>query len=316
MKTPYRLLSPEILLSVGNLLPKKTRIKLQSANETDHLVFAQSELISQRLHHKSCSVDLIQITARDDLLMKLEMQKDRVFIFFALRGSVCFYNTAGFPISILSQNSYYISYKKKGDYFFRCPAGEHQAFILSLPYRRFKKLARSHTLLLQNISPKTSNFAVLPVVPIHREMHRWREDLYHKTDSDKKWLAEFISTVLAVYHDQAAPHLSSLPYQVKDYIMSHYTSPGLTYPSLASHFQVSERKLENDFKSEFGYTIHHYIKALRMLKAYNKIHLQKNPVSEVYYKVGYNDESSFRRLYNIHMEFVKNLHHPFKSPPY
>lgn len=315
MKTPYTLVSSETLLSAGRQLPEETLVYLQAATETSHLLFKSSEVISQQLCHKSLSADLIQIHARDDLLMKLEMKKNRIFLFFALSGSVDFYNKNGFPISNLRQNSYYISYKKKDDYFFKCPPGDHLAFILSLSYRRFSKLARKYPFLLQNLSPKTSDFSILPIVPVHTEMHRRLQDLYLKTDLCTEDLSGFISITLATYHNQAAPRLLSLPYRLRDYLRKHYTSPDLSHQTLARHFQLNERKLQNDFKSEFGYTLSYYYKALRMHDAFQKIDVQKKLVSEVYYQVGYNNESPFRSSYHKYRKFVKALQLPFKDPP-
>lgn len=313
MKAPYTLLSSEILLSAGQQLPEKTRHYLKAATEINHLIFERSELISQRLQYKSLLADLIQIQACDDLLMKLEIKKNRIFLFFALRGSVEFYNKTGFPISNLRQNSYYVSYKQEDDYFFRCPAGDHLAFIFSMSFRRFRKLARHYPLLLRNLSPKTSDFSVLPVVPIHKETYRSLQEIYSKP---AEAVLPFIQLALATYHSQASPRLPSLPYQIKEYIRSHYTSPGLNYQSTALHFQVTVRKLQDDFKSEFGYTIQQYTRALRMQDAYQKNHIQQKPISEVYYEVGYDYESSFRKQYNKYLEFVASLKDPFKSPPY
>lgn len=312
MKTPYTLLSSQILLSGSHILPEQTLLYLEAATEAHHLIFKRSELISQQLLHKSCSADLIQIHARDDLLMKLEMKKNRIFLFFALSGSVRFYNKYGFLISYLRQNSYYISYKKKDDYFFRCPPGEHQAFILSIPYRRFKKIAYNHPLLLQHLSPKTSDFSFLPIVPIHKEMYRSLQDIYRKP---KEALLPFIKLALLTYEEQTAPRLPTLPYHIRDYLRKHYASADLSYQTLARHFQLNERKLQNDFKSEFGYPLGHYYKALRMQDAYQKIEVQNMPVAEVYHLVGYDNESPFRWSYNKYREFVKALHLPFKDPP-
>ncbi len=316
MKAPYTLLSSETLLSAGKLLPEKTRPYLKAATEISHLVFKRSELISQRLQYKSLLADLIRIHARDDLLMKLEIRKNRIFLFFALRGRVEFYNKTGFPISHLSQNSYYVSYKQEDDYFFRCPAGDHLAFIFSMSSRRFRKLARHYPLLLRNLSPETSDFSVLPVVPVHREMHRRLEELYFKTDQNTEWLSEFISMVLGIYQNQAAPRLSSLPYHVRDYLRKHYTSSDLSYQTLARYFDVTPRKLQDDFTSEFRYTIQQYTKALRMQDAFQKREVQKMPIAQIYHLVGYNNESSFRRSYHKYRKFVESLRLPFESPPY
>ncbi len=83
---------------------------------------------------------------------------------------------------------------------------------------------------------------------------------------------------------------------VLNYIDAHYMDSGLSQMQIADHFQVSRSYLSTLFKSKTGYSYMEYLTELRMNQAL-KLLRSGLKVQEVTTKVGYNDESNFRKRF-------------------
>ena len=70
----------------------------------------------------------------------------------------------------------------------------------------------------------------------------------------------------------------------------------LSIDTLCKEFFLSKYYLMRKFKKETGYTIHNYILQKRLLMSKNLIK-SGIPITEVYYKCGFNDYSSFLRAF-------------------
>ena len=107
----------------------------------------------------------------------------------------------------------------------------------------------------------------------------------------------FMSLTLERYDELLATSDGILAYDVKQYIDKHYTDHDLKYEKIASMHYLTVRTLRNKFKAAYHITIHDYCIRLRMQMAKYLIEEKGLPFSEVYFKIGYNNESSFRYAY-------------------
>ena len=139
-----------------------------------------------------------------------------------------------------------------------------------------------------------------------RKVEQWIRNIQHFPD---KGIAAIdgnlrlhVALLLGYYDDALKQKRDSLAYRVKSYLDTNYRDNTLTVKKLAAQFYVTERTLSNHFSKHFNVTIHRYYTKLRMLYAIELINKYGLTPKEIYYQVGYNDESSFRYAYT---QFVK-----------
>ncbi|WP_161554508.1 helix-turn-helix domain-containing protein [Sinomicrobium soli] len=81
---------------------------------------------------------------------------------------------------------------------------------------------------------------------------------------------------------------------VRVYLNEHYRDATLSNQYLAAHFHVTARTLRNHFKREYGTTPHQYYSRLRVTHGLALMQQYHYTTRQVYDKIGYGDESSFR----------------------
>ena len=132
-------------------------------------------------------------------------------------------------------------------------------------------------------------------------MHQWLKELHSLTKTNfgilDGMLRLYMSLALEHYNKLLTGREGMLAYRIKAYLDEHYADSEIGYPRLAALFYVTQRTLRNQFKSEFHETIHDYYTRLRLERARYLMETLKNAAKDVYLKVGYNDESAFRRAY-------------------
>ena len=79
--------------------------------------------------------------------------------------------------------------------------------------------------------------------------------------------------------------------------MEGHTDEDLSLKALVSQTGLSGRSLQRKFLNCTGYSINRYVRELRVEKAKGLIELTKLSVSEVCWRVGYQDVSAFNRLF-------------------
>lgn len=91
-------------------------------------------------------------------------------------------------------------------------------------------------------------------------------------------------------------HGDELVVKVQRWLQTHYSEP-LSLKTLAKVAATSERTLIRRFHSALGMTPTSYIQQLRVGKAREMLELTNLPVSEVAWKVGYEDAGAFRKVF-------------------
>ena len=81
--------------------------------------------------------------------------------------------------------------------------------------------------------------------------------------------------------------------ELKRFILDNLSEPDLNIDQLVKHFAVSRSQLNRKIKAVTGMTPNHYIKTLRLKKAYELLKDKNSRVSEVAYQVGFSDPNYF-----------------------
>lgn len=141
-----------------------------------------------------------------------------------------------------------------------------------------------------------------------------KTELYGKEMRNRSRIIEII-TLLNQYIVQESSGenknaISPVINKVYTYIDEHYNEP-LSLDHLADTFYVNKYTLSRMFKRQLMLTVYEYITMKRINSA--KLKIQKGtPPSQVYLEVGFNDYSTFYRLFKktVHMspqEFAKTF---------
>lgn len=85
--------------------------------------------------------------------------------------------------------------------------------------------------------------------------------------------------------------------EIQEYIHHHYDDPDLSLTKISSVFHISENYFSAMFKKEMKENYSSYLERLRMVKAKELICETDIPLSEIYQHVGYNNPTSFRRVF-------------------
>lgn len=85
--------------------------------------------------------------------------------------------------------------------------------------------------------------------------------------------------------------------EIREYIKSNYMDSGLGLAQVGTVFRVSEGYLSTVFKEQAGINFTDYLEGIRIKKACELLKDDKNTVSEISQRVGYNSVQSFRRAF-------------------
>ncbi len=85
--------------------------------------------------------------------------------------------------------------------------------------------------------------------------------------------------------------------QITRYVESNLSEPGLSVEQLVNHFKISGVTLNKKLKSLTGKTANSFIRSMRLKRAMHLLRNEPLTVSEVTYKVGFNDLKYFRECF-------------------
>lgn len=85
--------------------------------------------------------------------------------------------------------------------------------------------------------------------------------------------------------------------KIQEYINSNYSDPDLGLTKISDEFGISENYFSYLFKKEMKENFSNYLERLRMAKARELIRESDTSLSALYQYVGYNNASSFRRVF-------------------
>ena len=84
-------------------------------------------------------------------------------------------------------------------------------------------------------------------------------------------------------------------------IIEKKSAESLQSSNMAEELAISERQLKRRFEKALGCTPTQYLQKVRINRACNLLSATRAPSSKIIFDIGYQDESSFRRLFKKHM---------------
>ena len=137
-------------------------------------------------------------------------------------------------------------------------------------------------------------------IPPLKLLHMMHTD---RTENDRLRILAYLSSLLGEInasfreksHTAAPPRQKNLATQVADFINDHLFDE-MDVPMLANMFYVSVSQLNRHFRKATGSSLWEYISGKRLIAARNLIQ-SGVPPTRAYYQCGFNDYSSFYRLY-------------------
>ncbi|TWI20353.1 helix-turn-helix transcriptional regulator [Sphingobacterium siyangense] len=290
--------------NVLNDIPDWIQYPLLVADEAVLYEFRRGRMLSQKLSLKPFQFDLIEYISDTAFSIKLKINRRQIFFYFLLAGNVTFRIHNGEQITQVKANNFYMSYNLPCTITANAGKGQHIGLVISIELAWIKQFADDFHILkrfIQEFEELPQFFKVLPHCRMDKKVHTWLQEIYSFTKGNKAaidgLLRLYISLALEYYHTSLKDRERMRVYCVKKYLDENFTDQKLSCGNLAELFCFTERTLRNQFKCEFHVTIHGYYTKLRLEKAKYLIETQKMLMKDVFYEVGYKDESSFRYAY-------------------
>jgi len=292
-------------VDVLNNLPAWCRYPLTTATEATFSVLKKGHLLSQKLNLKPFLIDIVELYAEEPISFPISITENRIFFYFSLNGGVRFGFQNGEEITQVKQNYFYVSHFSPCKTIASVPKGTHLAIAVSLDTDWVDVTATEFDILkkfVSNFRSLSQQYYVLPHCRMDKQVHHWLREIYTFTRNNRGaldgLLRLYISLALEHYHKLLQCRAGMLAHRVKRYLDEHFCDPDLGYSKLCDIFHTTERTLANQYKAEFYTTIHYYYTRLRLERANYLIETQHQQIKDVYLEVGYNDESTFRNMYN------------------
>lgn len=305
-KEPYFFIygqEPKYHKDVKGNLPERCRYILVNADSAELLGFeCGAEFLIQRLDSHPFVVDLVQLNCDKPFSFNLGIGKPRLFLYFMIEGSVDFFTEDHMRISHVGTKRFYVTYNTKGIYHVKPSAPQNIAVVVMMKPSWFKKICRSFPYLhemAQRFEARDQPYEVLPQCLIDSTVRNYLEELHTYSNENPGaldgTLRKSISLILEHYDELAREKERSIAYQTKAHIDTNFAE-SIGIADLASQMATTTKTLTEHFKHEFGITPYAYLIHVRMIRARELMNLGKK-VSDVYWRVGYDDVKSFRAQY-------------------
>lgn len=311
MNKPYEFLYDSPPLSVQQGLPENCLYPFARAQHCLYTRFESTSLLSQTLNFRPFYIELLEFNNHLPFRMTYQVTEKQHFLFFMLHGDIDFTDMDGLFISHAKHGHYAVTYNQAGLYRVKMSKGRQVALCISILPEWLLFATKDLPALkkyLHVVDTTVHPYAMLPYCQMDLHVMSWLRNIYTKLSNGAGsldgFLRLYISRILERYNVLAEQQLNSILYQVKDYLDKHFHDTDLSSRRVADYFGRTERTLRNHFKAEFNITIRDYYTSCRLRKALVLMKNKNLPVSDVYYQVGYNDESTFRyemKKYRIRM---------------
>lgn len=301
MNRPYEFLYDSPTLSVQQGLPENCLYPFARAQQSLHTRFESTSLLSQTLNFRPFYIELLEFNNHLPFRMTYRITEKQHFLFFMLHGDIDFTDMNGLFISHAKQGHYAVTYNNVGLYRAKMSKGRQVALCISILPEWLAFVSKDLQALKKYLTALDSHeypYTMLPYCRMDMNVMSWLRNIYTKLSNGAGsldgFLRLYIARILERYNVLAEQQMNSILYQVKDYLDNHFYNPELNSRKVADYFGRTERTLRNHFKAEFNITIRDYYTSCRLRQALFLIKTKNLPVSDVFYQVGYNDESTFR----------------------
>jgi two-component system, response regulator YesN len=149
------------------------------------------------------------------------------------------------------------------------------------------------------------NMLIRQIYQVKREMPHLREEFYDivsltQFETIDGLIDEIMRISRVVVNSLQASEPESEPAleeRIMDYVKMHYGDANFTIHSVADRFTITPAYLRRVFKKKTGITLSEYVELLRMQHASQLLKESDESLSEIVYKIGYLNVSSFIRKF-------------------
>ncbi|VTR29493.1 helix-turn-helix domain-containing protein [Sphingobacterium thalpophilum] len=304
MKIPYTLYIDDKRLNLNEQLqniPDGCRYQLPFAKEKRLMKVPELQLFSQQLVNNPFFIDLIEIDVKEHTYIPYVIHDRQLYMYFMLKGSLLYTTEKKRPIVRTQANTLMMSYYDKGSYFAYAKKGKHIALVVSIDPDWITSITHDYKniqCILQRFTHSKRLYETMYQRRMDRQIQRWLYKIYSYSRDNKGALdgnlRKYISLLLEYYDKALEDQDNDIAFEIKTFIDSNYCDARLNTKFLADHFNMTERTLSNIFKRRYNLSVQQYYTDLRMEKAITLMDQENMNIKDVYMKIGYTDERTFR----------------------
>lgn len=305
MTSKYKFESPrQEFVNMGNdpMTPNWCNFTMNFARKRIHCILSNIDFFGMRYHFSPFTVDLLQINcgAPSEQLF-ISIDNNQILLFIVLEGTLSA-EFASIAISALAGGEFVVADLSSDHATINLGPGINSFLAITVEREWYLSVQEDHfpNGVPANVSREQGKVDIFRC-GVGNKAEKWIKAIYrfshlglNAVDGN---LRMNIALLLEYYFMRLESRKQSIAYSVKLYLDENYRDQGLSVRSVAAHFHVTERTLRNHFKKEFKQTVHRYYTQLRMQQANDLISVKGVQAKDIYDKLGYNDESTFRYAY-------------------
>jgi len=304
MKIPYTIDINHEQLNLNHQslnIPDWCRYLLPFAKDRRLFTNTELQLFSQQLVHNPFFIDLIEIDVKEHTYIPFVIHDRQLYMYFILKGSLLYTTEKKKPIVKTQANTLMMSYYDKGSYFAYAKKGKHIALVVSIDPDWIKSITHDYQniqCILQRFTHSKRLYDTMYMRRMDRKIQRWLYKIYSYSRENKGALdgnlRKYISLLLEYYDKALEDQDNDIAFEIKTFVEANYRDTRLSITFLSDHFNMTERTLTNIFKRRYHISVQQYYTDLRIEKAINLMDQESISIKDVYMKVGYTDERTFR----------------------
>jgi|GEM_PF-4101840 len=285
-------------------LPKWCFYQMANAQIIRHYRLLNGQVFSQSYTQSPFFINIIQARSQKQFRIKFGIESHQYLFFILLNGTLELKTTDRNSTKKINANTFNLIRSKKTIFEILMKKGCHSVLIISMKLDWANLVFKGLNAINQIIeiaNNSETKFNILPNCRIDNQIFRYINDLFTLPNENfgiiDGLLRTTVTKLLLFYNNLLSKKENDLAQRIKNYLDINFANPEITCHIISKIFYVTERTLRNHFKREFDTTIYEYYTSLRLQKAKYLIESLKEPAINVYMKVGYKDESSFRYAY-------------------
>ncbi|WP_233506651.1 helix-turn-helix transcriptional regulator [Flavobacterium sp. AG291] len=286
--------------------PHWCNFSMDFARQRIHCVWRNTDFFGMRYQYNPFTADLLQINcSASGERVSIKIEDHQILLFIMLEGRVWAEFTSAnlVPFAV---GEFVVADRNLGQITINLRDGINSFMVITIEREWYRAVYEDYFAagLSENSTPQERLTEIFKCSAGHKA-EKWIKSIYrfshlgvNAVDGN---LRMNIALLLEYYFKRLENHSEGLAHSVKHYLDQNYRNQGLSVRSVADHFHVTERTLRNHFKKEFNQTVHRYYTQLRMQAANELITVKGFQAKDIYDKLGYNDESTFRYAYTRYL---------------
>lgn len=282
-------------------LPKWCKYPLNFSEKNQLYHNGDVNILRQFFNYRPFFIDLIEIDADKGFDYMFEIQGRQVFMFFMLMGNMKLYDTSNHLIAHTVENNFLMPFYDSGLYNVKVDKGTHIALVITIHPDWLEKVSTEYKnvyRILEEFNKGINPYQAMCQGKIDRNLHKWLRKVYSSQKQDIGVFDGFLRMHMALKHYDRLLDSHWLAFDIREFILENLTDENLGIEMLCDNFGLTKRALRYQFMQTFGENILTYCKKRRMELADKLIRTDNLTISEVYMRIGYKDESTFRYHFN------------------